>query len=213
MSAPNPFRAMAGLTKPLKVLLGLGVVMSVVALWSSFMQAELLNRGIFDAAEAESNDAREQIVGIVQLVLYALTVVVFGCWIVRANRNVRASGAKGLRFTPGWAVGYFFVPILNLWKPYQAMMDLWRASHDPASWPTAPTSAILPTWWALWVLSNTLGHASFRAMLAAEGLKGLQVATYLQIVSEAVNIPLCLVAIVLATRIANAQGIHVRTSA
>lgn len=129
MSANYTFREIDGPTKFLKVLLGLGVVMAVVSLFSSVMQAELLSRGSFTEAEGQSNDSREQIIELFQLALYLFTVVIFGRWIVRANKNVRAFGADGLRITPGWAVGYFFVPIINLWRPYQAMKDLWRASH------------------------------------------------------------------------------------
>ena len=211
MSANYTFREIVGLTKFLKVLLGLGVMMAVVSLLSSLMQAELLHRSSFSEAEGQANDSRERIIGLFQLALYLFTAIIFGRWIVRANKNVRALGADGLRITPGWAVGYFFVPIVNLWRPYQAMKDLWRASHDPASWATTAAGSILPAWWTLWLLSCFLGQMSFRATMAAKGLEGLQAATYLQIVSQAVDIPLCLVAIALVTQIANALKTHVQT--
>jgi hypothetical protein len=213
MNANYTFRDIVGLTKLLKVLLGLGVAMGVVSLVSSLMQAELLNRGSFSEAEAQSNDSRKQIIGLLQLALYLFTAVIFGQWIVRANKNVRALGADGLRITPGWAVGYFFVPIVNMWRPYHAMKDLWRASHHPASWATTSASSILPTWWTLWLVSSFLGQMSFRVTMAAKGLEALQAATCLQILCEAVDIPLCLVAMALVTQIANVQKSHAPTSA
>ncbi len=211
MNANYTFREINGLTKFLKLLLGLGVAMAVVSLLSSSMQLELLSRDSFSEAEGQSNDSREQIIGLFQVALFLFTAVIFGCWIVRANKNVRALGADGLRITPGWAVGYFFVPVSNLWRPYQAMRDLWQASHHPTSWATTAATSILPVWWTLWILSGFLGQMSFRASMAAKGLEDLQAVTYVQIVSLVVDIPLCLVAKALVTQIASAQKSHVQT--
>ncbi len=205
MNANYTFREIDGLTKLLKVLLGLGIVMAVVAMLSSLMQLELLSRGKFSVAEGQTNDLRQMIVGLSQVALYLFTAVIFGCWIVRANKNVRALGAVNLPITPGWAVGYFFIPILNFWRPYQAMKNLWQASHNPPSWANITAGSILPAWWALWLISNILGQMAGRAMMAAREIKDLQMATYIDIVSLAVEIPLCLVAITLVTQIANAQ--------
>jgi len=178
---------------------------------SSFMQLELLSRGSFSDAEAQANDLRQQLIGRMGFALYCFTVVIFGCWIVRAQKNVRALGADGLRKTPGWAVGSFFIPITNLWVPYQAMRDLWQASHNPRSWKDAAVDAILPEWWTLWIVSNFLGHLSFRAMTNAQGLEGLQSATYWEIAALIVNILLCWVAYCLVTQIADAQRASAET--
>jgi len=212
MSANYVFREIDSLTKFLKVLLGLGVWVAVVSLMSSIMQAKLLYHGSFTEAEVQSNYTREQMIWLFRLALYLFTAVMFGLWIVRANKNVRALGAEGLRITPGWAVGYFFIPIVNLWRPYQAMNDLWRASHNPSSWAATAASFILPAWWTLWLLTHFLGQMSFQATMAAEGLVGLQASTYVQMVSHAVDIPLSLVAMALVAQIANAQKTHLHTS-
>ncbi|MDB4780351.1 DUF4328 domain-containing protein [bacterium] len=180
------------------------------------MQAELLSRATFSAAEAEANDFREQIIGLFYFSLYLLTAVIFGCWIVRANKNARALGADDLRITPGWAVGYFFVPILNLWRPYQAMKGLWQASHSPSSWTSLTASPILPAWWTLWLVSSFVSQAAFRAAMDTNQIDdpnkiiaGLKTATFLDIASASVEIPLCLVAMFLVTQITHAQKTHV----
>jgi hypothetical protein len=212
MTTHYTFREIAGLTKLIEALLSLGAIMAAVSLLSSLMQAELLSRSSFTQAEGYSNDIREQTISLLNLPLYLFTVITFGRWIVRANKNVWALGAHGLRMTPGWAVGYFFIPFLNLWRPYQAMKDLWRASHSPSSWSPTAAGSILPAWWTLWLFSCVLGQMSFRAAMAAKGLDALRAATYTQIVSHAVDIPLCLVAISLVSQIALAQKTHVQTS-
>ena len=220
MTAIYTYRELTGLTKFLKVLLGLGVALAVVSMLSSFMHAELLSRASsFSEAEGEANDFREVIIGLIQVALSLLTVVIFGCWIVRANKNARALGADDLRITPGWAVGYFFVPIANLWRPYQAMKGLWQASHSPTSWTSTTAGSILPTWWTLWLVSLFLNQIVYQAIRDADRLddfdeliEGLQTATYLQVAALAVYIPLCLVAMSLVTQITHAQKTHVENN-
>lgn len=72
-------------------------------------------------------------------------------WIHRANHNARALGATGLEMTPGWAVGWYFVPIAWFWKPYQAMKEIWQASASPKHWSRQGVSPLLGWWWGLWL--------------------------------------------------------------
>ena len=201
-----------GLTKILKVLLALGAIVAVVSMSSLFMQAELLKHESISKAEAEANDSREQMIGFIQVGLYLLTAIFFGCWIVRANKNVRALGADGLRITPGWAVGYFFIPMANLWRPYQAMKDLWLASHNPSSWSTALIGIIVPIWWTLWLLSIFSGQIAFRMTLHAITLDQIKSCANVQLITEFIEILLCLVAIALVSQIAAAQTSHHRNA-
>ena len=62
--------------------------------------------------------------GVVYLIAYITAVVLYCIWIHRANRNARALGTQGMRFTPGWCVGWWFIPFMNLYKPYQAVSEI-----------------------------------------------------------------------------------------
>lgn len=79
---------------------------------------------------------------------------VVGAWIYRAHANLQLTDVPSTEFTPGWAIGWFAVPIANLFKPFQAMKALWRISHleNPDTDKTAP--GILWFWWIAWVLSS-----------------------------------------------------------
>lgn len=149
----------------------------------------------------EANDRRMQIVGVLQLVLYLVTVVFFGRWIVRAHRAVRALGAEGLTISPGWAVGYFFIPFLNLVRPYRAMKELWSASESPSGWASTPASSILPLWWTLWLVGNFLDNISMR--WNPEDIDGWRDYTLFDIFSAGVSIALAIVAIKLVAGISD----------
>ena len=64
---------------------------------------------------------------ITQLVLIVLGVL-FLIWQYRAARVARNLGYPATH-SPGFGVGCWFIPIVNLWMPYQAMRDCLPPSH------------------------------------------------------------------------------------
>ncbi|MGQ0542804.1 MAG: DUF4328 domain-containing protein [Blastocatellia bacterium] len=97
------------------------------------------------------------------------TIVVFLIWEHRSFSNLSSLKARNLEFSPGWAVGWWFIPFANLIKPYQAMKELWRESDPDYDENLGFLSSNLgvPTffgfWWALWIISNIAGRIAERA--------------------------------------------------
>ena len=139
------------------------------------------------------------------------TAVVVSRWIYRANSNARALGASEMAFSPGAAVGWYFVPIANLWKPYQGMREIWRASVSPARWKRQPVSALLPAWWLLAIVGpSTAGWATWAARRGVDGI-GEQAAGHLgEALSQGVLIPASLVLFVIVSRVHHMQMTHYR---
>jgi uncharacterized protein DUF4328 len=99
---------------------------------------------------------RSGAVGITILVLAVVTGIVWLVWQHRSQSNLREAGIRGLAFTPGWAVGWWLIPIANLWKPFQATRELHKASAGGERWWEAPTPALLGWWWAGWIVFNVM---------------------------------------------------------
>jgi len=152
----------AKLTAMLKVCLWLSA--GVAAALAVFAVMQLQSMDALQQARFASDDAASRavatydfgvmIVGLLQLVLFVGVAVLFLRWIYRANDNARRLGAEGMRFTPGWSVGWYFIPIASLWKPYQAMKELWLASRNPRDWQNQTRGAVLPWWWLFWLLGT-----------------------------------------------------------
>jgi hypothetical protein len=83
------------------------------------------------------------------------TAVMLYVWLFRVRRNLIALNVAGLRFTPGWSVGWFFVPVMNWFRPWQVMKETVKASRvmppgaDPLAWKTAAGSPLVHWWWWL----------------------------------------------------------------
>jgi hypothetical protein len=128
--------------------------------------------------------------------LYVALAVAFCVWLHRVSRTVPALGnpPSGVEYSPGWAVGSFFVPFVNLVVPYKAVREVWVKS-DPAV-RTAddlmfapPSSAPLVLgWWIVWLASNVLSNVFWQLQTDAEtpGAQGSM--AVLKLVSDLVNI-------------------------
>lgn len=90
----------------------------------------------------------------VQFLLFIVTAVVTLRWIYIANANARSLGASDMMVSPGWSVGWYFVPLMNLFMPFVAMRELWKASAKPGDWQMEPTPATIMAWWVLWLAFN-----------------------------------------------------------
>jgi len=202
----------ASLTRFVTTMLWILAGITVVSVGSDVLQLQLLNSGSLDVAAAEANDARQSAIGIVYLIAYLVTAVAFLTWIHRANRNARGFGAEHLRFTPGWAVGWYFVPFMNLVRPYQAMKEIWQASRNPEDWSTQAIPPILGWWWALFLISGFLAQITLRLSVRADTVEALRTSTMVSITAGLVDIPLCIVALTLITNIFQMQTEFLRWS-
>src|SRR5262249_59327981 len=82
-------------------------------------------------------------------------------------------------FSPGWAAGSFFIPIVHLWKPYQAVKEIWRASEPDGTpfWKVNSRPAVFPVWWATWIIGNLLGNQAMRRFWFEKGPQQLEIAS------------------------------------
>ena len=96
-------------------------------------------------------------------VAYISTVVLFLMWLYRASRNLQPLGSYDQRFSPGWAVGWWFIPIMWFFRPYQVVAEVWRGSNpdvlSDVDWKRGSVSAVLGWWWGLWIVQNLSGSA------------------------------------------------------
>lgn len=113
-------------------------------------------------AEMFDNDQRQRMLSILYTATGSFSFLFLLLWLYRAYCNLPALGVERPRFSPGWAVGYWFVPVLNLIRPCQVMVELAQGS-DPRNTPSGRKSGHRPGWNTLilvWWIGNVLGGAA-----------------------------------------------------
>lgn len=116
---------------------------------------------IFAGPVGAPGAALTDITALFQLAAYVACVFAVGRWIYCASVNAHSTG-QAMANSPGWAVGWYFIPFANLVKPFEAMQEMWDVSNgnDGSYGDQAPS--ILRLWWGSWIVSNFLDYASQR---------------------------------------------------
>ncbi len=91
------------------------------------------------------------ITALISMTCLYLLPVLFLIWVHGVYKNLYAFPDVSPSTTPGWAVGYFFVPIVGLYKPYQLLDEVWQSS-DPNESCTRQKSGASPLIIACWIV-------------------------------------------------------------
>ncbi|MGB6219465.1 DUF4328 domain-containing protein [Haloferula sp.] len=203
----GPFINTAGLSRVVVGLVLICAILEVIIAIVSGFELSLLKSGGADAyLEGETHSWLLLAIGgsaILWLILYLVTVVAFSKWIIRSSKNAwlfaHQSGQRTMTITPGWAVGYFFIPIINLWKPYTAMREI-RDATDASL-----LRSILPFWWTAWILSSVIGQISFRLGNKADTVESYITSSVFDLATLPVSIVLTVLAIQLVRDMTRGQ--------
>ena len=87
----------------------------------------------------------------IALVNTLMLLIVVPMWVFRAWKNLIALRIDGLNYSAGWATGSFFVPIINLFVPFQAMRELHNRSHGEEAYWARSSVGDVTSWWACWL--------------------------------------------------------------
>lgn len=190
-----PYRDATRLANWTKLALAGFIVLTAWAVISDLLQVQML-LGFADGSHSPSdvhdatvaNDARQYMTRLSRLGAYALSGILILAWIYRANANASGLGAAGMQFTPAWAVGWYFVPVANLVKPFDAMREIWRASAHPPAWWRYPAPSLLGWWWFFLLLAILAGNVAPRLSMRATSLDALTDATWVWAISDLAGI-------------------------
>jgi hypothetical protein len=199
------------LTKLLQQLLWISVAIACIALIDDVVEFVQVQVGQMTPDQVAANDPIQGIIGLLQSGLGIVTGITFLKWIYRAYKNIQGFGAEGLRFSPGWAVGYYFIPILSLIRPVQVMSEIWRASDDPKNWPRRSGSWLIVSWWTLFLIYTGVTQVSLEIALQASTNDQWTLAAVLAIAGDLFSIPLSIAALRLVTEIYRRQKVLVES--
>ena len=119
-------------------------------------------RPVSQSSVADAQDLIDGSTVAVSLGLVLVGPATFLPWFYSAYVNLRRFGLRNLRYTPGWAIGSWFIPVFNLFRPKQIANDLDRATgggelHSVGRIDSHPVNPLLHWWWAVYLLGGAIG--------------------------------------------------------
>ena len=186
-----------------QILIWAVMAIEIVEMGSDYLQLLLLEsvqkgEEVTDVMIA-SNDSRVQLVAISYLVLFVISAFTFIQWFRRAyyNLSLRTSCTYG----EGWAAGGWFVPFMNLLRPYRIMTELSTKTTNLINIKSRNTvednSFIIGLWWTLWIIGNFASKLITRRNADSDTIEGLLKSTQFDIVLSAFFIPLSIVTVLM----------------
>lgn len=203
---PPPFQSASPRAQWTKYLLLAGIVVSAMSIITDLLEIHRFS-GVSGSTSLEEFsqenlgllDFANLGVALTTIVVTVATVVLFLMWMHRAYRNLKPLGAKGRQYSPGWAVGAWFIPFGNLFIPIRIAKELWTKS-DPemAEFGFLSSDSTVPgffgLWWGFWVTHNIANNVATRLSFRADTVGEQFGATVLDLLAEVLSIPAALFA-------------------
>jgi hypothetical protein len=159
-------------------------------------------------AQITANDTRHRMIALFQFISFVVTVIAWLTWQHRAYGLLSLASSIPTTFTPGWAIGWWFVPFANVFRPYQVMKEMWLRSAATDGGGTvdgleAPN--VIKWWWGSWLIAGFVANTSFRMAVGANTIDQLLWSTVLGMVDDSVTILVACLALVIISRISTLQ--------
>lgn len=114
-------------------------------------------------------------ISMVFVYLMTVTIALFLVWLARARRNAQELSPGASLPSPGWTVGAWFIPLVNLVAPRGIVLAVGRAGS--VSWEERRDTTLVNLWWAAWVthalvlvVTNQVAPGSLALLVVAEAL-------------------------------------------
>jgi len=138
------------------------------------------------------------------------TAIWFIAWLYRAYGNALAMGARS-HWSQGWAIGGWFVPLMNLIVPFQIVAAVRRNAEAMAGRRTGGQLEVC--WWSAWLAGNVVEMVAVRMMEHGQSVGELMLMVSLTLVGALLQLFAGICAIAMVRRLTSMQqqaaGIHV----
>lgn len=189
--------------KTAEKLLIVSGVFTLISIFSNSLEYILLNNvlkgGTVTMEQANMNDMRQLIIGVLQTVVYIFSIITFIQWFRRAYYNQEVKFSQ-MESTNGWTSGAWFIPIYSLYRPFQLMKEIYRNAENfivkHALGEEKPNRfTTISWWWALWIIANITSNVVTRMSIRNDDLSTLANLSMASVIVDIIYIPLTILAI------------------
>ena len=126
-------------------------------------------------------------------------------WVYFSVQNAQVMNPEAMKYTPGWAIAWFLIPVASFWMPILVVHSLFRASK-PESAGADQNSFPIVIWWVQYLISSSLVSWSNRMMQNPETMDEIYLGNALSIGSEIFGIVFCFMTLKLISRVNSLQS-------
>ena len=154
----------------------------------SIQNGEYLEDSVYD-----NNDLLQGVIGLLHVIATITTIVLFLNWFRRAYGNVHRLGVTYLEHSETMAVWSFFIPIINLFRPYSIAKSIAEetrehAYRDDPSIKEYSNNPKVVIWWIAYVIMSIVNNFVFRYTMDAETVEELMFSSKLYLYSGVLDI-------------------------
>jgi len=185
------------LTNILIILLYTVILLSVINIYSDIKDISYLNNnyesgGVLYYDESSVEYFLISISQLLYIIIFFVFLIIYFIWIRQAYRNLHSLQLKPTEYSSGWTIGAYFVPFLNLVRPYTMMKEIWYGSQPIADATTSYNSAryyglsssgFLKLWWVIVLFDQFITSRSLRFGRKAESYQQILVSHWMDVVS------------------------------
>ena len=197
---PGTFRSPVGLGT--FAFLGLSYLAAsfVFSIYTAFRYRALvvaLDNGTYegtfqDAVDIENAYAFSDVLDLIGLLVIAVTWLF---WMRRLRHNVLALGRKP-EYRPAWIFWGWLTPILNFFRPFQIIRDLWRKSDpEPGSGTLDDPPWFYLWWWVSYVVTSRVASAILGSIQEPETLGQLRSLIDRYLIVDLIELPALVLAV------------------
>lgn len=183
---------------------GLAVVLGLVIL-ADFGYINLVGngRGSDELTTAPLGIARS-FLALVELVVLITAFILFIRWLRRAYWNLHALG-RPVEHSEGWAAGAWFVPFMNMFRPYSIVREVWRQTQLVAFEQVTP-HGLLRAWWLLFIVHGIVSNVTSQMETKATTIEQLQSAAWGNAITALLMLGTALLTVQVVRRIASYEA-------
>lgn len=180
------------------------ILVYMVSILSTYFQYDMLILNDFTQTEAEANDHRQMTVAFIHLAIHIAAATFFIMWFRRAYNNLHTVGVK-LEFEEQWACYSWFIPILNLFRPFSIMQEVWTKTQVSSDAERVESNSLLEFWWAAWIANTFISRISGK--MPIDTLDELKTSSVFGIISDTVGLSALILAIMVVRKIADFEKV------
>lgn len=181
------------------IVWGIEMISAISDFFQYLLLQDALNGASITLEQADANDNRQLFLFWLLVVVYLISTITFILWFRRAYYNLHTK-VSNLSYSEGWAAGAWFVPIMNLFRPYQIMKELYEETNRLLSqklpgYTQQLTYTAIGWWWGFWITSRIGGRFISNYTKHATTLEEMSNSTMASLIFSAVAIPLSILTI------------------